>query len=1032
MPGRKDKRGFALILTLSLMALLVLLLVSLATLSRIETGAVAAARAEALARQNARLGLYVALGELQKYAGPDARVTATAALIANAKTENRHWTGVWRIAGAENPGGAPELVRWLVSGEVTPDSYDPPVTPDGEITATDSVVLVGPNSINLAIDEDGNGKPDQLVAVKKTGIPVQGSPGISGLRINGHYAYWVGDEGVKASMGITDNISDQDSGWLPEYDFTELDRIRQLLPIRPGFENALNADDSVLLLDPDDDLTRHNINKMLSRAQLAMLPEVDSEALRARFHDTTFLATGLLVNPASGMKWDLSLDPSPLGESFETYMNYSSYMVNPGEDPNENFRTEAGDLRRRYNIVAPVEENPAGIAFSVAPVVTDFYLLFSVHRSGSESISRGTAQYTTQILARYSLYVELWNPYTSALIPEDLEIEITNLPTVNLTTADGSTRAIDLQEVFGNTGGADQALSIILPFHELGFPGTDDQSWLPGRLYSWIGPNNYSNTEDTNAHTAKFYESQIWNSIWEMPTGHQYPFPLSQRFGLLVDEPIAIQVKLKRPDGVEGPQILCDFSGFAINGFEQPNTKNKSDSRGWKFGYRFKIIESGDVAEEDAWKKSQWLRRDDPRDPRPGFGVSYFPPKGIDPTAYTTTGVREFEYLFDRTQGASGKNFMEDVPLFELPRQSHLSIGALQHLRISGRRPYSIGNSWGGPWNQVFDLFFFSGLQNGSSEPDIQNGYPVPNVRLAVSPRFSPDIPLLSEIQAYGGESAPYFRIVGAFNINSTSVPAWETALTSMRLTGWPYVNLDDREENNNGEQDTLIPYEEDDLGRVFLRFSQSIQETYEIGPKRHEIPAYQEYYNFGEEEPPTEYFRRGLKALCEAVEPDGESEYRQLAGAIVRNIREKTRLTGPFTSIEEFLSPNPLFPDAKDTGSNLSLLEAAIEQVPSLNRDDADREIYHLAPNFMTQADVLTALAPILCVRSDTFLIRAYGDVVNPVTARVEGRAWCEALVQRIAQPVDPADDIMNPSPDGPGRRFKIINFRWLDLSDI
>ena len=1014
------------------MAFLLLLLVSLATLNRIETGAAGAARAEALARQNARLGLYIALGELQKYAGPDARVTGTADLIAGAKTENRHWTGVWRLTGPDNPGGAPELVRWLVSGEAVPETYEPPVTLDGKITATDSVVLVGSNSINLAIDEDSNGKPDQLVAVKKTGIPVQSSPGYSSPRINGHYAYWVGDEGVKASLGLTDVIFDQDSGWLPEFDSTELERIRQILPVRPGFENALISDNGDSILDPDADITRRDINKMLSRAQLALLPEVDSEAIRARFHDTTFLATGLLVNPATGMKWDLSLDPSPLGESFEAYMNYPSYMVRPGEDPNENFRTNAGDLRRRYKMVAPAGENSDGIAFSVAPVITDFYLLFSVNRAGNESINRGTAQSTTQILARYGLYVELWNPYTSALIPEDLELEITNLPTVILTTADGSTRAIDLQEVFGNTGGADPALSIILPFHELGFSGTDDQSWLPGRLYSWIGPNNFSNTEDTDVRTAKFYESQIWNSIWETPSGHQYPFPLSQRFGLRVDEPIAIQVKLKRLDGVNGPQVLANYSGFDIDGFEQPNISNTSDSRGWKFGYRFKIIESGDVAEEDAWEKSQWLRRGDPRNPWPAFGVNYFPPKGMDPTAYTTTGVREFEYLFDRTQGASGKNFMEDVPLFELPRQPHLSIGALQHLRITGRRPYSIGNSWGGAWNRIFDLFFFSGLQNGSFEPAIEDGYPIPNVRLAVSPLSSPVFPVLSDIQAYGGESAPNFRIVGAFNINSTSVPAWEAVLTSLRLTGWPYVNLDDREENNNGEQDTLRPTAEENLGQVFLRFSQSIQETYETGPKRHEIAAYQEHYNFGEEEPPTEYFRRGLKALREAGEPEGHSEYRQLARAIVSKILEKTRLSGPFTSIEEFLGPNPLFPDAEDTGSNLSLLEAAIEQVPSLNRDDANREIYHLTPNFLTQADVLTALAPILSVRSDTFLIRAYGDVVNPVSARVEGRAWCEALVQRVAEPVDPADDIMSPSPDGPGRRFKIINFRWLDSSDI
>ena len=111
----------------------------------------------------------------------------------------------------------------------------------------------------------------------------------------------MGDEGVKASLGITDVIFDQDSGWLPEFDSTELERFRQLLPTRPGFENVLISDNGDSILDPDADITRRDINKMLSRAQLSLLPEVDSETLRARFHDPTFLATGLLVNPATGM-----------------------------------------------------------------------------------------------------------------------------------------------------------------------------------------------------------------------------------------------------------------------------------------------------------------------------------------------------------------------------------------------------------------------------------------------------------------------------------------------------------------------------------------------------------------------------------------------------------------------------------------------------------------------------------------------------------------------------------------------------------
>ena len=44
-----------------------------------------------------------------------------------------------------------------------------------------------------------------------------------------------------------------------------------------------------------------------------------------------------------------------------------------------------------------------------------------------------------------------------------------------------------------------------------------------------------------------------------------------------------------------------------------------------------------------------------------------------------------------------------------------------------------------------------------------------------------------------------------------------------------------------------------------------------------------------------------------------------------------------------------------------------------------------------------MTALAPVLFPRSDTFVIRSYGEAVNPATGAAEGRAWCEATVQRV-----------------------------------
>ncbi|MEO5914800.1 MAG: hypothetical protein ABIS50_11235 [Luteolibacter sp.] len=119
------KRGFALIVTLSLMILLVVIAVGLLSLSSITLRATAGTSAGNIARANARLSLMLALGELQKAAGDDRRVTVDGSIFDGAKNPNV--VGVWRSWSpnlANNPqGSAPSyaskkttsFVSWLTS-----------------------------------------------------------------------------------------------------------------------------------------------------------------------------------------------------------------------------------------------------------------------------------------------------------------------------------------------------------------------------------------------------------------------------------------------------------------------------------------------------------------------------------------------------------------------------------------------------------------------------------------------------------------------------------------------------------------------------------------------------------------------------------------------------------------------------------------------------------------------------------------------------------------------------------------------------
>ncbi|MEO7100118.1 MAG: hypothetical protein ABI162_12205 [Luteolibacter sp.] len=96
-------------------------------------------------------------------------------------------------------------------------------------------------------------------------------------------------------------------------------------------------------------------------------------------------------------------------------------------------------------------------------------------------------------------------------------------------------------------------------------------------------------------------------------------------------------------------------------------------------------------------------------------------------------------------------------------------------------------------------------------------------------------------------------------------------------------------------------------------------------------------------------------------------------------------------------------------------------------------------SPVMVTQGDLMAALAPIATVRGDTFKIRSYGEATASNGTTVVARAWCETIVQRTPDFVDPVDApqtalaSLNSSANKTfGRRFKIVSFRWLDESEL
>ena len=84
-----NRSGFALLLALALMSLVFLLVVTLITYVGAELRLTDFRKQKIVAESNARMGLMVAIGELQKHLGPDTRVTATADLLDERIDENK-------------------------------------------------------------------------------------------------------------------------------------------------------------------------------------------------------------------------------------------------------------------------------------------------------------------------------------------------------------------------------------------------------------------------------------------------------------------------------------------------------------------------------------------------------------------------------------------------------------------------------------------------------------------------------------------------------------------------------------------------------------------------------------------------------------------------------------------------------------------------------------------------------------------------------------------------------------------------------
>jgi hypothetical protein len=198
-PSRSAEQpaGFALVVSLTMLVLLTTLAVGLLSLSAVTLRNASVGDAKAEAQANARLGLMLAIGELQRELGPDPRITAPSAILdANPQSatldavSHGHLTGVWEarrdlLGRVPDYSREPSFRRWLVS-DASPNDDTSRLSFATDGSLTDPVTVV-----------EGSGEREPVRAGR---IPVG----------NGRLAWWVGDENQKALANPKDPLERSD------------------------------------------------------------------------------------------------------------------------------------------------------------------------------------------------------------------------------------------------------------------------------------------------------------------------------------------------------------------------------------------------------------------------------------------------------------------------------------------------------------------------------------------------------------------------------------------------------------------------------------------------------------------------------------------------------------------------------------------------------------------------------------------------------------------------------------------------------
>jgi len=1127
------------------MVLLAILAVGMLGISSVALRSAVHGKADAEARANARLGLMLALGQLQKLAGDDRRVTATADLEMEAASAHgsRYWTGVWSNAAAAGSAGeiytsTPEaqFEGWLVSGEreglLNPDSTTVPLG--------SGVTLVGA------------GTAGELTSEHVTVPLVEVDPGLG--KMAGRYGWWIGDEGVK-TRGNLPSTGD------PAIAATDL-----TLGARGGGWETLDGMENYpgRGAHNEADLTRIFTSPSLSVA----VPSVRATAPQ-HFHSLTMHSRGLLTDTlAGGLRMDLTpflengFPSDPASDDFPNAPVSGRNILPSSVAPQITGPT--WDRLRALSSMKPTAGGKLDVVTGngndealIAPVIFDFRVLMGAKIEGvSPAVEDPPAPAVYKIHACGKIAVSLANPYPYPIQwGDDLELEVFQTRGVqmalresfNTIQEDGSIKhdsgqgplwpkyfSFENEEKPSVFGG----VTFKIPAGELG--AGESRTYTQGSAL-----NRAEDFAPVSLQLSPFLESSpsdFNNSILlpnTLTRTVNSKFNSLARLHLLANgKTSTIDLELRTSDS----GLLRRIESFDVNNvlFKAVERRVSAEDAAQMtepiplmlFSYQLSqpgmdygaFLPAGQLGRRNSTLRTfmdfnlraQHFTRPIASYTAPPYfmavsddlaSLPFSAPGGDTGTAFTRNlALSELRWGHSSASGTQ-QTILYDVPdeIVSLAQFQHADLTADDHFGSVAHQP---GNALG---NSYAPLLVERGLSsqprydynliNDKSCDTAANRYYDMSYLLnaALWDSFfistvpadgpaTPENPRITEILS-GSEpdalrdpirAASRLWVQGGFNVNSTSKDAWKAMLASNRKLKHP-AESDAPEEgvmfprSLNQPAQAQLPDPSGDGDDSYSGFRRITDEQLDAlaGEIVRQVRLRGPFVSL------SHFVNRALVELSEDEDHLGRS------GVLQSAIDDSGLNMVPGTNSSRFTDLNPqenmLRIEAATDGKPAADMEyppdysrPPIATNPALTNDPndtgpevwapssqdgnpantgsmvADREMITDPelmpeqgfrstgiPGWLTQADVLQVIGPVISARSDTFRIRAYGEALDS-SGKTVAKAWCEAIVQRTPEFMDSADspetrpENLNPSNVKFGRRFSVVSFRWLHPDEI